>query len=330
VIGVIALLYAAISMLVEVERAFNQIYCVPVGRSWLRRFVNYWALLTLGAAGLFATFYVGQRVTSELSSLAGGDQANAILLGIIGFASTAFISTMLFLMLYLVIPNTRVSIGPALAGAFVSALLWEGGKWGFTQYLRYSTGYARLYGSIALVPLFLLWVYCTWCIVLSGLNIAYYVQHGRRKTVARPVEQLNPGVVDPGCAVALAVTLARRFDSGEPADAASLARALGLQDAIVLQMLDRMVAAGMALRVKHKDEEGYFALACPASRVNAEEALKIGEDLISQPPEGAVSVAMRVARHDAVRGKTVAEFADTPRAAAATGASPALAGRARA
>jgi membrane protein len=331
-IGVIALLYAAISMLVEVERAFNQIYCVPVGRSWVRRVLNYWALLTLGAGALFATFYVGQRFQNEVVSWAaraGVNSSSAVFLAVLGYLTTTSISTVLFLLVYMAIPNTRVQIRSALVGAFVAALLWEAGKWGFTQYLRYSTGYARLYGSIALVPLFLLWVYFTWCIVLAGLNIAYYLQHGRRKGVARPVEQINPGVVDPGSAVALACVMARRFEKGEPSDAGTLAGQLNLQEGIVVQMLDRFVQSGIALRCKHRNDDGYFALARPADRLSAEEVLSVGEELIAQPADGTVAGAMRESRGQVVRGKTVADFLGE-RPSPSAPAPPALAGPARA
>jgi hypothetical protein len=131
VVGVVALLYAAISMMVEVERAFNQILCVPVGRSWMRRVLNYWFLLTVGPAALFATFFIGQKFTAIVeTSLAHTGVFGKILFTLVGYLSTASISTVLFLALYLAIPNTRVKFGAALTGAFLAALLWEAGKWG--------------------------------------------------------------------------------------------------------------------------------------------------------------------------------------------------------
>jgi membrane protein len=316
-IGLMALLYAAIAMLVEVERAFNQIYRVPVGRSWVRRITHYWTLLTLGTLGLFLTFYVGQRFATELinaASWAGADKNNAILLGVVGYFSTTVISTLLFLLVYTVVPNTRVKFGPALAGAIFAALAWEAGKWGFTQYLRFSTGYARLYGSIALFPLFLLWVYFTWCIVLYGLNIAYYLQHGRFKTEARPVEAVNPGVVDPGTALTLVAALARQFEKGEPVEHQALAHRMGLQDAIVVQMLDRMAAAGVVNKVVREGQDGLFALARPPERISAEEVLRIGEELITTPCEETDPIArsMREARKGLVRGRSMADLMEAP------------------
>jgi membrane protein len=308
-IGLVAMLYAALSMLVEVERAFNQVYCVPVGRSWMRRFVNYWALLTLGTAALFTTFYVGQRFTSGVAEWAGGDGKGKILLAAIGYLSTVSISTLLMLLIYMVIPNAKVKVGPAMTGAFVGALAWEAGKWGFTQYLRFSTGYVSLYGSIALIPLFLLWVYFTWCVVLFGLNIAYYLQHGRRKSAAQPREQVNPAVVDPGSAISLAAALAAAFEKGRPPDAQSLAQAVNLQRGIVEQMLDRLVAQGVAVRAMRGEDNGYFTLARPADTISAEDVLRVGEDLIAQPAEGPIAQTLRDARRSAVQGRTIADFA---------------------
>jgi membrane protein len=316
-IGLIALIYAAISMLVEVERAFNQVYRVPVGRSWVRRITHYWTLLTLGTIGLFLTFYVGQRFTTEVVNVAawaGAESGSTVLLAIIGYLSTATISTLLFLLVYTVVPNTRVKFGPALVGAALAALAWEAGKWGFTQYLRFSTGYAKLYGSIALIPLFLLWVYVTWCIVLFGLNVAYYLQHGRTQTRARPVEAINPGVVDPAIVITLVALLSKRVAQGESANAATLAGELGVQEGIVSQMLDKLVAAGIVNRVVKEDHEGFFALAKPPDRISAEEALRVGEELITQPPDsaGPIAAALRKARLDMVRGRTLASMLEAP------------------
>src|SRR5262249_6220086 len=160
---------------------FNQIYRVPLGRSWARRIVNYWSLLTLGALGLGTSFVMTEWISRKIAYITENvvhGESSTILLGLVGYLLTVTVSTVMFLLVYTVVPNTRVKVGPALSGAAVAAVVWEASKWAFTQYLKFSTGYAKLYGSIALIPLFLLWVYVTWCIVLFGLNVAYYLQHG--------------------------------------------------------------------------------------------------------------------------------------------------------
>ncbi|HWQ28598.1 MAG TPA: YhjD/YihY/BrkB family envelope integrity protein, partial [Dehalococcoidia bacterium] len=143
----------------------------PAGRSWARRITQYWTLLTLGTILLFTTFYVGEKFKSwaaDVGESTGLMGRGPVALAVIGYSVTVVISTLLLLLAYLTVPNTKVRWRPALVGAFVAAVLWEAGKWGFTQYLRYSAAYERIYGSIALIPLFLLWVYLTWLIVLLG------------------------------------------------------------------------------------------------------------------------------------------------------------------
>jgi len=314
-IGAAALLYAALSMLVEVERAFNQIYRVPAGRSWLRRFVNYWALLCWGGVGLFLSFSVSNWFSKELVRMAvyaGADGGGTILLGAVGYLSTVMISTAIFVLIYTVVPNTRVRLGPAIVGALAAAIAWEAGKWGFTQYLRCTAGYARLYGSIALIPLFLLWVYLTWCVVLMGLNISYYLQHGRYQTLAQPTEVPAPVIVDPAAILALMAGMARRFETGQPATAAAMATQLSLQPPIVKQLLERLAEAGLIHRINQEEKEAKYVLSRPPERIEAGEVLKLGEELLGPAGDmaGPVMSAMRQARAGMVRGRTLASFLD--------------------
>jgi membrane protein len=318
IIGLGALIYAALSMLVEVERAFNQIYRVPIGRSWVRRITHYWTLLTLMPLGLFATFAVGQRVSvwlSDPANLGGLAKGQVLIVGAAGYLSTVGISMLLFLLAYTVVPNTRVKFVPALIGALLAAILWEAGKWGFTQYVRYSAGYSRLYGSIALIPLFLLWVYVTWCVVLVGLNVAYYLQVGRHGK-AEAADCPPPSFVDPASILTLMATMARRFHEGQPVDPPMLASKLALHEPIVVQMLERLARAGMILRVEHEERPGYFALARPPEGIDAEHVLRIGEELSGQvrpgPEElGAFGEAMRQSRRELVHNRTLASILES-------------------
>jgi membrane protein len=318
IIGGLALIYAAISMLVEVERAFNQIYRVPLGRSWARRIVNYWTLLTLGAVGLGLSFYLTNTAGAELSHFVQTDRLSkggGQVLGVaLQFLSTVTISTLMFLLIYSVIPNTRVQFTAALTGAVVAAIVWEASKWGFTQYLRFSHGYAKLYGSIALIPLFLLWVYVTWCIVLFGLNVAYYLQHGRHHTAAEPVDVAEPLVIDPGAILAVLAALARRFQTGKPADACEISDEIKIPAGIAREMLASLTAAGYAHRVQRPNTEGddepLYALSRPPDQISAEEIVRLGDDLTGAAGRGPVGEAMRTARLAAVRGRTLATFLD--------------------
>ncbi len=307
-IVIATLIYAAISMLVEIEQAFNQIYRARAGRSWGRRITQYWTIITLGSIALFATFYVGEkfrewvRHLTEDGSLTGG----GITLSLAGFLATVVISTLLFLFTYTSVPNTRVKFGPALVGATLAALAWETGKWGFTQYLSYSASYERLYGSIALIPLFLLWVYVTWLIVLLGLQVAYGLQ--TLKLRLRDTDP-DPVIVDPASILGVVALIARRFADGRTTDPETLVTRTGLSQTVVTRMLDRLADSGILLRVEGEDA---FALARPPEAILADEVLRAAHELTVKPFDdlatGAVADRIREARLEIGRGVTMASL----------------------
>ncbi len=327
VIGLVALLYAAISMLVEVERAFNQIYRAPVGRSWARRVTNYWTMLTLGVLMLFATFYLGEQFKSwadwaaeaaRRRGLIGGDDSLSV--RAIGFAVLVLISTAFLLLAYTVVPNTRVRLRPALAGAFIAALLWETGKEAFTQYVRMSTGYTRLYGSIAILPLFLLWVYVTWVIVLLGLQISYYLQYEqyrRPAPVPEPARPPLPPVLDPAAVVAVAAEVARAFREGRAVTSEKLAAGIGAAEGAVRTLLERLAAKNIVHAVERDPAKPAapeaYTLSRPAEAIEMAEVLRAGYEAVpagGEATSGADPVIdrLRKAQVEAVRGMTVAEL----------------------
>lgn len=324
VVGAVALLYSALSMLVEIERCFNQVFRVPVGRSWARRVTQYWTLLTLGTFGLVATFYVGQQLSAWMTArfmettgevLSTAKKAGASLrFDLIGAATSFPITALLFLLLYTVVPNTRVRLRPALGGALIGAVLFEVGKVGFAQYVKLSTGTAQLYGSIALIPLFMVWVYLMWCIVLFGLNVTYFLQYGRYKASARALE-LSPAFVDPSSIVSVMTRAAGDFEHGKVVTPSAIAGELRLPEGLVASMVDRLAGAGYLHRVAAKEGEktAHYVMARPAEKIDAGEVLKLGEDLGDPGAAGVVATngvaqTLRAARMEAVRGKTIADF----------------------
>lgn len=316
IVGLGALIYAALSMIVEVERAFNQVFRVPTGRSWVRRITHYWTLLTLMPLGLFATFAIGQKVTGWLADpahLGALGRGQVLIVGAAGYLSTVGISTLLFLLAYTVVPNTKVKMMPALVGALLAAILWEAGKWGFTQYVRYSAGYSRLYGSIALIPLFLMWVYVTWCVALVGLNVSYYLQYGKAHRDAQPEDFSGPAFIDPAAILSVLAVLARRFNDGEPVDARTIAKQLAIPEPMVSAMLEQLAASGHVLKVEYKDQDGFYSLARPPEKIDAEEVLKLGEALTGRAMPAAADIGqigqvMRESKLATVRNRSMASL----------------------
>lgn len=316
VVGVTFLVYAALSMLIELERAFNQIYGAPRSRNIVQMVMTYWTALTLGVVFLLGTFYAGDLVAEWATSLGrGGDGASGdaagsgwISRGVLEVLINLAINTGLLLLAYTTVTNTRVRFRPAFAGAAIAGVSWELGKWGFTFYVKnFTGGLEQLYGAIALIPLFLLWVYVTWIIVLFGLQVSHAVQTFSL-WAAQEHDDDRPRLADPGLVLVVAVEVARRFARGESAEVDQVARELSAEEPVVRLLMDRLVEGGVLHRVERGREDTGYALARPPESVSAGEVLKAGDGLTGAAgsPAGLLSELGR-ARLDAVGDRTLAD-----------------------
>jgi membrane protein len=336
-IGALTLIYAAISMLVEIEKAFNQIYNAPEGRSWVRRITQYWTLLTLGTIFLFGSFYAQGRIQHFADQVQLADSLQGMrgsLVNVLGFIVTVAISTTLLVIVFMIVPNTRVMFLPALIGALLSAVLWESGKWGFSQYVAHlgNSKLNQVYGAVILLPLFMMWIYLTWLIVLMGLQLASALQtqwltnaEGFHFSVLATFGLVdeerakhNVKIVDPASVLVVLTAVAERFAAGKSSDHSHIATSTGIDEQAVADMLERLAGAGLLLRVADAEREGTYALARPPEAIQAVEALLLAQELVgnSRAVENKVLVSLTRARVQALEGKSVADLMERPAPAA--------------
>lgn len=325
----LVLLYAAMSMLIEMEKSFNQLCGAPGGRSLLRRLMLYWTILTAGSLMLAATFLAGDAFTRWVVSIAGEDSIVAAVMG--GYGVSVLISTILLVGAYTTIPNTRIHFRTALAGAFFAAVLWEMGKLGFTAYLRYTTTYAKFYGSIAILPLFLLWIYLTWLIVLFGVQASYALQNFHRLVDAK----LQPGgseehnahtLLDPLVALSVAKAIQQGFETAKPMTADEVARQTGLSASQANAIVLALHRGGFVHRVDRGDRDDAWAPARPATQIPLDEILRSAQQLDafrSGDADELLPESIRNATVGACSGKSLADLmtgTDAKDAAEPTGA----------
>ncbi|WP_439887951.1 virulence factor BrkB family protein [Pseudomonas sp. MBLB4123] len=167
-VGVAVLAVTAFWMLVTIEKAFNTIWRVRQARRGVSSFLLYWAILSLGPILLGAGFAISTYIAS-LSLISGPDA----LLGaetLLALMPLAF-SVAAFTLLYASVPNARVPLSHAFMGGLFTAVLFELAKALFGLYVQLFPGYQLIYGAFATVPLFLLWIYLSWLIVLFGAEL---------------------------------------------------------------------------------------------------------------------------------------------------------------
>ncbi|WOX06288.1 YihY family inner membrane protein [Microbulbifer pacificus] len=162
--GIAMLLLTAGFLLKNIETTFNAIWDIPRGRKGVSSFLLYWAILSLGpillGAGMAATTYLfSQKVLAQNDSLG----LLPSVLRVLPFIFTAIAFTLLFV----AVPNCRVPLRHGLAGGVITAIAFEAAKYLFGLIVSRSSVQA-IYGAFAFVPMFLIWIYTMWMIVLAG------------------------------------------------------------------------------------------------------------------------------------------------------------------
>lgn len=168
--GTVFLIITAILLMSTIERSLNRIWRVSAPRRISGRLVTYWAVLTLGPLLMGGSL----ALTSYLAAVPrlAPEAVRSVLDGLFLNITPFVVALIGFALVFLVVPNRRVRLRDALTGAVISAILFELAKRGFVVYVTHFPTYERLYGALAAVPLFLVWIYVSWVVVLLGASVA--------------------------------------------------------------------------------------------------------------------------------------------------------------
>lgn len=191
IFGIIGLLVTVTALLNTVEEAFNDIWRVTIPRPLLSKFFIFWSLLTLspiliGASISITSYFTALPLIRDVAEGASSIQNVPFLLP--WLISTAAMTT-----LYKLLPNTNVSFFGAIIGGAVAGVLFETSKLAFTFYVTEMANYEKLYGALGTLPVFLLWLYLVWVVVLIGAEVAFCLQNPE-KSKRHGSWLLRPGI----------------------------------------------------------------------------------------------------------------------------------------
>lgn len=164
-VGAITVLVTALLTLSRIEDTFNRIWRVSMPRRPLSRLLIYWAALTLLPLLAVASFAVSSYLASVPLLSDGASRGGLLRLLPVALELVAFT------LAYRLIPNRSVAFSHAATAGVMATVLFELAKWGFGLYLS-RANYQALYGAIAVIPIFLIWLYVSWVVVLLGASLA--------------------------------------------------------------------------------------------------------------------------------------------------------------
>jgi len=245
-LSAVIVIWASLSLLSTIERAFNRIWHVGKGRNFLHRVINYWTLLTLGSLLLG----LGVCATTQYAFL--GQIQQTILTNVPPAILSYIIATVAFFLLYFVLPNTKVQKRAAIWGAAVAALVWSFAKWGFTAYVIRFIPYSQVYGVLGLIPLGVFWIFVTWYIVLFGLQLTFTTQHLKSldaAEIATAKETEEYFIANDLTAINIVREIALAFEKSDgPAEAAVICSKLDIPAEFGEKILDHLVDSSIIIK----------------------------------------------------------------------------------
>lgn len=267
--GMAFLVLTAMTTMFTVDRVFNDIWHVHRPRSLVAKLSLYWSIMTLSPLLVGASLSISSwAIKDALSGVGQFGAASAVLM-----AGVPYLLTVLaFTLLYVTIPNRPVRWSDGLVGGAVAALLFEATKAGFAYYITHSGTYTRLYGALAAFPVFLLWIYLAWIIVLLGATVVAALpiaRTGHFNHVEKPGERWVLGL-----RVMSELEKARRLT--QPGLTLTQLRTLSEVPPDALdEILEILVDKNFVGLVKPESGEEQYALVCDPAHVSVESLARV-------------------------------------------------------
>ncbi|WP_185961268.1 YihY family inner membrane protein [Telmatospirillum sp. J64-1] len=240
--GIVGLAFVSIMLLVTIEMSLNQIFRVTQARSTVSRLLVYWTALTLGPLLVGSSFSIWGYLTAFQEWMGFSRMTH-----IIARPLPTLLIAAAFTVLYVAVPNRNVRVSDALLGALVAALAFSILRWGFSLYVANTDFYRTVYGAIAAVPFFLLWMYLSWTVVLIGAEIAAALPEWRAQRA------FGPGPLPARRRLALALDVLAILQKAAIRGSGGVGRRVLLDhttaaEGALLAVLDKLMAQGFVAR----------------------------------------------------------------------------------
>jgi membrane protein len=290
-IGTVILFWSVINVLSQIEASLNDIWEIKEARSWGRKFSDYLALMLLSPLIFILSSSATVFITTQITQL-----TNKIkLLGIISpliFLSFKFIPYVLiwilFTVIYLLMPNTKVNLKAGLMAGIVAGTIFQIVQWAYISFQIGAARYNAIYGSFAALPLFLMWVQISWWVVLFGAELSFANQNVNTYEYEPDANKVSPAFKKV-LTLQIAHLLIKDFAEGErPLTDTEISSRLKMPIRLVHNILYDLVQSRVITETRTKEDQkfGYQ----PARDINTL-TIKYVVDAIDQNGTNSIPVA---------------------------------------
>jgi membrane protein len=291
-VGLASLLATAISLVGNIELALNRIWGVQRPRSLGRKFADYLSVLLtcpilfVAALGLTSSIQ-NVSIVQWIVDLPG--MSHLVLL--LAFLSPYVLMWIALTFIYNYLPNTSVRLASAFYGGVIAGTLWQLAQWGYIHFQVGVAKYNAIYGAFAQLPIFLIWLYTGWNIVLFGAVISFAHQNPRKEAKELSASDA-PYSFREELGLKLLWLIGKNFDEGkEPYNAETLAQKLAAPVKIVGEILEQHCRAGFLIPAAREPQDHIYLLTKPPEKLRLDAVIEAmrqygGDDLKIKRVEG--------------------------------------------
>ncbi|MEI7675635.1 MAG: YihY/virulence factor BrkB family protein [Bacteroidales bacterium] len=212
-VGLLMLFWAIMSLIGNIEEVFNSIWQIKKPRTYYRKFTDYFSLFLILPVLMIASSGLSIFVTTSISSL-DFQQIIGPLLNTMLQLSPYFITWLIFIFLYIFLPNTKVRFKHAIIPSLITSVIFQLFQYLYINGQIWVSTYNAIYGSFAALPLLLLWLQVSWLIVLFGAMLTYSSQNIQNYNFERDTKNITRRYKD-FVILSIASIVIKRFENGE-------------------------------------------------------------------------------------------------------------------
>jgi len=282
IFGIIGLLITATALLNTMEEAFNDIWRISRKRPLFSKFITFWSLLTLspillGASISITSYFAALPIIQNVAEGASAIQH-------IPFLLPWLISSGAMTALYMALPNTSVPMRHALIGGMIAGALFELSKLGFTFYVTELANYEKIYGALGTLPVFLVWLYLVWVVVLVGAEATFCLQHPEQSQ--RHEKWLVRTGIRNFFFHLILLRAAQAIQEGRSLHLSELIEETKVPGNIMQEWLDNLCDKGLLKQVVTADSRGAWVLGMGATSLTLKKVYDVLHPSVMEVPDG--------------------------------------------
>lgn len=282
-VGALILCWSVVKMIGNIEGAINRVWKVQKNRTIFRKFTDYLSFLVIVPTLLLAASSASVLVSRYVEKFSEGSSLGVYLQAVTTFGLKCmpyFLVWVLFSFIYIFLPNTRVKFSAAIFGGVIAGSIYQILQSGYFFVQMGLSRYNVIYGSFSALPLFLIWVYLNWLILLFGVTLSYlYQKYDYVSKQARDHERTQGE--KRLMALMLAAEIAHDFACGNPPPTeAALAEKLGLSPTMTAELMNNLRRSNViaAIDSEEYDAPGYHP-AIPLQQMTIAAVMERYDDL---------------------------------------------------